>query len=226
MDGILYLELLIFAALMAFSAFFSSSETSLFSLTVRQLDQMDRDGNRRISLIRYLLNEPRRLIITILIGNELVNVSASVISAAIVIDLLGAENTWINLLIMIPLLLLVGEITPKSLAIRNIVGFATFQSRPLRAFAWLITPLRAVVRRIADGFITLLVGRERSRGNLITEDMVRTLADEAVGEGALDDQEAQYISQIFDFGNKTVEELITPRAGIFYLSSSLPPETS
>ncbi len=224
MDSLLYLEFLIFAVLMAFSAFFSSSETSLFSLTVRQLDQMERDGNRRISLIRHLLNEPRRLIITILIGNELVNVSASVISAAIVIDLLGADNKWVNLLIMIPLLLLVGEITPKSLAIRNNVGFAAFQSRPIRAFAWLIAPLRVVVRRIADGFITLLVGRERSRGNIITEDMVRTLADEAVGEGALDHQEAQYISQIFDFGNKTVEELITPRAGIFYLSSSLPPE--
>ncbi len=224
MDGILYLELLIFAALMAFSAFFSSSETSLFSLTVRQLDQMERDGNRRIDLIRHLLNEPRRLIITILIGNELVNVSASVISAAIVIDLLGAGNKWVNLLIMIPLLLLVGEITPKSLAIRNNVRFATFQSRPIQTFAWLITPLRIVIRRVADGFITLMVGRQRSRGNLITEDMVRTLADEAVGEGALDHQEAQYIAQIFDFGNKTVEELMTPRAGIFYLSNSLPPE--
>ncbi len=224
MDSLLYLELLTFAILMALSAFFSSSETSLFSLTVRQLDQMERDGNRRITLIRHLLNEPRRLIITILIGNELVNVSASVISAAIVIELLGADNKWINLLIMIPLLLLVGEITPKSLAIRNNVGFATFQSRPIQTFAWLITPLRAVVRRIADGFITLVVGRQRSRGNIITEDMVRTLADEAVGEGALDHQEAQYIAQIFDFGNKTVEELMTPRAGIFYLSKSLPPE--
>ncbi len=140
MDSLLYLELLAFAGLMALSAFFSSSETSLFSLTVRQLDQMERDGNRRITLIRHLLNEPRRLIITILIGNELVNVSASVISAAIVIELLGADNKWINLLIMIPLLLLVGEITPKSLAIRNNIGFATFQSRPIRAFAWLMAP--------------------------------------------------------------------------------------
>lgn len=88
------------------------------------------------------MSQPRRLIVTILIGNEFVNVAASVISAAIVIQLLGAENKLVNLFIMIPILLLVGEITPKTLAIRDNVAFASFQSRPIEFFAFLITPLR------------------------------------------------------------------------------------
>src|SRR5210317_980364 len=161
---------------MLLSGFFSSSETSLFSLNDLQLEQMRRDDNPRIALIERMLSEPRRLIVTILIGNEFVNVAASVISAAIVIQLFGAENKLVNLFIMVPILLLVGEITPKTLAIRNNVAFATVQSKPIDMFARLITPLRWVVRLVAEWFTTLIVGRELSRGSIVTRDMVRTLA--------------------------------------------------
>lgn len=142
MDITLVIELVLFAVLMPFSGFFSSSETSLFSLNELQLEQMRREDNSSITPIERMLSEPRRLIVTILIGNEFVNVAASVISAAIVIQLLGAENKLINLFIMVPILLLVGEITPKTLAIRNNVTFASFQARPIDLFARLIAPPR------------------------------------------------------------------------------------
>ena len=96
--------------------------------------------DQRIELIERLRSEPRRLIVTILIGNEFVNVSASVISAAMVIHLFG-------------------EITPKVLAIRNNVAFAKVECRPIDLFARLITPLREVIRQIADFFITLIDGK-------------------------------------------------------------------
>ena len=222
MDYVLWLEVGLFVLMMGLSGFFSSSETSLFSLSNVQLEQMRRDQHPRIGLIQRLLSQPRRLIITILIGNELVNVTASVISAAIVIRVLGAEKKWINLLIMVPLLLVVGEITPKVLAIRHNVAFACFESRLVEFFAWLIKPIRLVVRTVADWIITLIIGKERSRGNIITEDMVRALAREAVGEGALDRVEAQFIEQIFDFGNKTLEDVMTPRSDIFFLAMDMP----
>jgi magnesium and cobalt exporter, CNNM family len=217
-----WIEVMLFIALMALSGFFSSAETSLFSLTRTQLEQMRRDGNSRVSLIERLLSQPRRLIVTILIGNEFVNVAASVISAAIVIELLGAQHKLVNLFIMVPILLLVGEITPKTLAIRNNVAFASFLSRPIELFAYLITPLRQAVRSVADGVTTLVVGRERTRSNIVTEDMVRTLAREAVGEGVLDPVEAQYINHIFDLGNKSVAEVMTPHSGIFFLPADMP----
>jgi Mg2+/Co2+ transporter CorB len=222
MDYILWLEVALFVCMMGLSGFFSSSETALFSLSNSQLEQMRRDQHRRYGLIQHLLSQPRRLIITILIGNELVNVTASVISAAVVIRVLGAENKWINLLIMVPLLLLVGEITPKVMAIRHNVAFAGAESKFIDLFARLIRPIRWAVRYVADHFITLIIGKKRSRGNIITEDMVRTLAREAVGEGALDRHEAQYIDQIFDFGNKTIEDIMTPRSDIFFLPQDMP----
>jgi putative hemolysin len=221
LDIPLIAELLAFIVLMLLSAFFSSSETSLFSLNKLQLEQMRRDENSRVGLIERMLSEPRRLIVTILIGNEFVNVAASVISAAIVIQLLGADSKMINLFIMVPILLLVGEITPKTLAIRNNITFASFQSRPIDLFAKLIAPLRWLVRMVSEWFTTLIVGSELDRASIVTEDMVRTLAQEAVGEGVLDQDEARYIEQIFDFGNRTVEDLMTPRSMVFFLSADM-----
>ena len=222
MDIALWIEVILFTILMAFSGFFSSAETSLFSLSKLQLEQMRRDDDPNLGLIERLLSQPRRLIVTILIGNEFVNVAASVISAAIVIQLLGAENKFVNLFIMVPILLLFGEITPKTLAIRNNVAFASLQSRPIEFFARAIKPLRWIVRLVADRVTTLIIGKERILANIVTEDMVRTLAREAVGEGALAPSEARYIDHIFDFGNKTVEELMTPRSNIFFLPADLP----
>lgn len=217
MELTFWLELLLFVFLLVLSGFFSSSETAMFSLNGLQLEQMRRDGNPRIDLIRRMLSEPRRLIVTILIGNEFVNVAASVLSASMVIHLFGAENKLYNLFIMVPILLLFGEITPKTLAIRNNVAFATLESKPIDLFAKLITPVRWAVRTASEWFTTLIVGKERSPGNIVTADMVKTLAHEAVGEGVLDKLEAQFIDQIFELGKLSLEDVLTPRAEINFI---------
>jgi len=221
-DLTFWLELLLFILLLGFSGFFSSSETAMFSLNSVQLEQMRQAGNPNIGLIERLLHEPRRLIVTILIGNEFVNVAASVISAAMVIQLFGAENKLLNLLIMIPILLVIGEITPKTLAIRNNIAFASFESRPIAMFARIITPIRWAVRIVSEWITTLLIGKERSPGNIITEDMVRTLAHEAVGDGVLDHTEARFIDRIFELGEKTLEDLLTPRVEINFIPVDSP----
>jgi len=123
---------------------------------------------------------------------------------------------------MVPILLIVGEITPKTLAIRNKVAFSSFECQPIEVFSKLITPLRWVVRNISDFFITLLIGKERSRGNLVTEDMVRTIAQDAVGKGALDKHEAGYIERIFEFGNIRIEDMLTPRSDIIFIPADTP----
>ena len=216
MDVTIWIELAVCVMLLGFSGFFSSSETALFSLGGVRSEKMPADGNKRVGLIKHLLSEPRRLIATILIGNECVNVAASVLAAATVFQVFGAENKWIDLLIMAPILLLVGEFTPKALATRNNAAFAAFQSVPVDLFARLIGRLRRAVRTVADFFTTLIVGAERSPGSIVTEDMVRTLADEAVGEGALDHTEAQLIDQFFEFNDRTIEDLTTPREQVTF----------
>lgn len=218
MDLAFWLELAVFIILLIFSGFFSSSETAMFSLNSIHLEQMRRDGNPRLDLIERMLSEPRRLIVTILIGNEFVNVAASVISAAMIIEVMGAENKLVNIFVMVPILLVFGEITPKTLAIKNNISFATYESKPIDIFARLITPVRWAVRMVSEFFTSLIVGKERSQGNIITEDMVRTLVQNAVGKGALDHAEAKFIHQIFEFGSKDLEDLMTPRADITFIA--------
>jgi putative hemolysin len=219
MDPIIIFELVLFVGLLALSGFFSGSETALFSLNQSQLEEMEQDKNPQSSLVKSLLEEPRRLIVTILIGNELVNVSASVISATLILQLMdGEEKWWVNIFIMLPILLLFGEITPKTLAMKHNVRFASAVATHLEKFATLITPLRITIRFIADALTTILIGKERVKGSLITEDMVRTLAVQAADEGALETTERQFIDNIFDFGNKTVFDLMTPRSNILTVS--------
>jgi len=218
----LWAQLIGLVALLGLSAFFSSCETSLFSLGRTQIERMKKEQHPRSTLIEQLLSRPRQLIVTILIGNELVNVSASVLSAVIIVQIFGVEMSWLNIVVMVPILLLVGEITPKTLAIGHNVAFAGVQSIWIYRFSTLISPIRWLVRKISDFFITQIVGEERTAANIATEDMVRTLASEAVGDGAIDPREARYIHQIFDFGDKTVRDIATPRSRIFMLPNSMP----
>ncbi|MEG3639724.1 hemolysin family protein [Magnetococcus sp. PR-3] len=220
MDLITVLQLLLFVVLLLLSGLFSSSETALFSLDKLTLERMRQNQHPKLAQIQTLLSEPRRLIVTILIGNELVNVAASNISATLVMQFMGGTDAWwVNIFIMLPILLLVGEITPKTIAVRNNDTVSGLVVGPINLFATLVTPLRGVVRVISELLITLLTGgRKRSSGNIVTEDLVRTLADEAAEDGDLDEVEAEYIHNIIEFGNQTVEAVMTPRSNMVTLN--------
>ncbi|MBF0620722.1 MAG: HlyC/CorC family transporter [Magnetococcales bacterium] len=221
---VLVIQLIVFAVLLGFSGFFSSSETAFFSLNQIQLEQMNRDGNPKVPLIEKLLSKPRQLIVAILIGNEFVNVAASNLSATILLAFLASPDDmwWANIAIMLPLLLLLGEITPKTLAVQNNVAFASFLCRPIDLFSRSVAPLRWIIRHIAEFFTTLLIGKDRGAGSLVTQDMVRTLAKQAADEGAIDSTEHKYIDNIFNFGIQTVGDIMTPRGNIDFVRLNTP----
>ncbi|MBF0614275.1 MAG: HlyC/CorC family transporter [Magnetococcales bacterium] len=223
-DPTILIQLVLFVGLLGCSAFFSGSEVAMFSLNQIQLDQMARENHPRLALIRELLKDPRALITTILIGNELVNVAASNISATLLITFLGGEeNWWVNILVMLPILLLFGEITPKTIAVRNNIVVAGLICHPLSLFRRGITPLRKIVGLISNYFITLAIGEQKEKTASVTEEMVRTLAAQASLDGVLDDTEKTYIDNIFNFGNIRVRDVMIPRAKIFFLAKSTPP---
>ena len=110
-------------ALLFGSAFFSGSETALFSLSRLDLHHLRRTGHAKSDVLHSLLDQPRRLIISILCGNELVNVAAAANMTGILVVLYGDERAgWINVLLMVPLLLMLGEVTPKTIAVSHPVG--------------------------------------------------------------------------------------------------------
>ena len=155
--------------LLACSAFFSSSETALFSLSRLDLQQLRREKNPHSETIHELLDQPRRLIISILSGNELVNIAAAANMTSILVTLYGSgQASWVNLLIMVPLMLLFGEVTPKTIAVSNPVRYSTgVVAKPMAFWIKLISPLRWAIRGIADRITTWLVGEVKTADNFL-----------------------------------------------------------
>jgi CBS domain containing-hemolysin-like protein len=221
-DVMVWVEIGVIVVLLLGAGFFSSAETSLFSLDRTVLAEMRRKSHPVSPVIERLLSQPRRLIVTILIGTEFVNVTSSAMSTGLVIHFFGPGSEWLNVFIMLPILLLLCDIVPKTLAIRHNARFAAFQAPYVDLFARLVSPIRWVLRRVSDWIITLLVGKSRTPASISTEDIVRTLAVEAVDEGSLDTDEARYIQQIFEFGDMTMTDVATPRSQMFVFSDDMP----
>ena len=211
-------RILAFIVLMALSAFFSGSEVALFSLRKSRLDQLKAKGVAGAEVASSLLARPRRLIITILIGNETVNLAASAIVASLVIHWLGEDSKWVAVLIMTPLLMIFGEITPKSVALRRPEWTSQWVARPLAAFAVVATPLRWLFRNLSEWIIRGLGGGRQMADNILSEDEFRILVDMGHEVGELEDQERKLIHNIFEFGDTLVSEIMIPRPDIFLLS--------
>ncbi|MBU1064573.1 hemolysin family protein [bacterium] len=218
---LLYTEISLILFLLFLSGFFSGSETALFSLTRVQIEKMVLSKEERGKNIKRLLERPRRLIITILLGNEFVNISISSISAAIIIGFLGEELPWINIVIVLPVLLLFGEITPKTLAIRKKESFALFVANPLYLFSRIVAPLLWLIRTISDRVVNLFVRESSRTGSILTEDVIKTIVEEGEKEGIIDSLEREYIYNVFDFGDARMDDVMTPRVNMFYLPEEM-----
>ena len=210
--------------LLACSAFFSSSETALFSLSRLDLQQLRREQNPRAETIHELLDQPRRLIISILSGNELVNIAASINMAGILVALYGgADAGWINLIVMVPLLLLIGEVTPKTIAVSNPMRFSSrIVAAPMRLWIGLVAPLVWVIRSLADRITTWFVGEVKAADNILQADEFLTLVEQVAEEGVLDATERALIYNLLDAGETEIVEVMTPRTQMAFINIDMP----
>jgi magnesium and cobalt exporter, CNNM family len=219
-------RLILLCALLLLSGFFSGSETALFSLSraKRQKLAAANDGTSR--LILRLLGKPRRLIATILVGNELVNISTGAVAARLGEDvftrygMLAAEI--ITTLCLLPIILLIAEITPKSIALKTGEMWARVAARPIALFTWIAAPLRLLVQGISSILLFLVRARPPARDEGLKEEEFRALVDVGSEEGELEATERQLIHNVFEFGDKTVAQVMTQSGKMFALSYDLP----
>ncbi|MBF0358755.1 MAG: HlyC/CorC family transporter [Magnetococcales bacterium] len=206
------------------SAFFSGSETALFSLSRMDLQKLRNSRNPQSDKIHELLDEPRRLIISILCGNELVNIASTANMAALMIILVGdADAGWLNIVIMVPLLLLVGEVTPKTFAVTFPIKFsANFSAILLPKWITLITPLREAVRFVADRVTTMIVGEQVEEENILQRDEFRTLLAEGEETGIIDATERVLIDNMLEAAETEIANIMTPRTRITFLDADMP----
>jgi Mg2+/Co2+ transporter CorB len=207
--------------LLVASAFFSSSETALFSLSRLELRELRRKRHPKADLLHALLDQPRRLIISILCGNEIINVAAAANMTAILVHLYSEEQVFLlNILIMVPLLLLFGEVTPKTIAVTNPQQISTrLIASPMSLWLRLVTPLRWLVRLLSERVTTLLVGPEKAPENILQTDEFRTLVEEVVASGELHATERVLIDNLLASGSTEVVEIMIPRTRVAFIAS-------
>ncbi|MCP4047944.1 MAG: DUF21 domain-containing protein, partial [Gammaproteobacteria bacterium] len=176
--------------------------------------------NPRSEIIHELLDQPRKLIISILSGNELVNIAAAVNMASILISLYQPDKVMlINLLVMVPLLLLFGEVTPKTIAVSNPVRYSTsIVAAPLALWVNLIAPIRWAIRGIADWITTRIVGEVKTADNILQVDEFLTLVEQVSEEGGMDATERALIYNLLEANETEIVEVMTPRTQMAFLN--------
>ena len=216
MDDSLFSRSLLLIFLLLCSAFFSACEVAYFSLNSLQLNEMAEKKGRMGRIVNSLLEKPRELLITIYIGNEFVNIAVSVVVTSIAINIFGSLGVGVAIGIGTLLLLIFGDIIPKSISIKFAQPYALFSAYPLKAFAKLVQPAQKLfsvwTERIICSMGVLPHGLKESP---ITDEEFRAMVEVGEGEGVIDSDEKELIQNVIEFGETTVEEVMTPKIDMF-----------
>lgn len=208
------LTIVFIVAGVVFSAFFSSSEAAFLSLQRMRIAHLVATGTPGAKRVAGMIEQPERLLSTILLGNNLVNVAFTALVTVMMISLVDDESLGVLLATVVGTagLLVFGEIIPKTIAVRHSEWVAFLYARPLKVVETLLLPMVAVLQwgtRRLNNVLGTSLGRES-----ITEGEFRTLIDIGEAEGTFEPAEAEMLENVFRFGDMQVREVMTPRTEI------------
>lgn len=219
------LHLVGLGALLLCSSFFSGSETALSALHKAQIQRIREDRKKSSDAIVNFLDEPRRLFITVLFGNTLVNMAfVSVTGSLIYSSIFKGRSSGLAFVIAVLtqtlLLLIFGEIPPKTYAIKHSEKFSRAVAQPLWVFSILIYPFRKALRILTDTFLPLFGVRTIIDKTPLTADEIRAIVKTTEEHGALDEEEGEIIHNIFELHDIPAKEAMVPRTEIVCLEVS------
>lgn len=205
----LYLALLLLCVVLY--AFFNSAETAYVSLERYRLQNMVDEKVKGASRVAKLLEKPERLLSTILTGQNLMSVAATALGTLMAVTLWGDEQgALFATIIMTFILLIFGEATPKTFAVRNRERLSIIFVGPTQFLTWLFRPLVVVLSWISNAF-SRLVGGQTERTTLIRPEDIESMINVGHKEGTVEKNEADMLHNVFDFGDRPVREVIVPR---------------
>lgn len=213
-------EVIILIVLFILSAFFSASETAFTSLSRIKVGRMVEQKLRGAKLVSLLKENSSDFLATILIGNNLANIAASVLATSIIIRMFE-ENGWNMGLavgtatgIMTLLILTFGEIIPKTIAIRKAEKFSLLVAPLIFGLSIILKPFAFIFSIISRPFILLFGGKAPEKGPFISEAEIKLILAAGEKEGVIEEEEREMITSIFEFGDTIVREVMTPRPDI------------
>ena len=211
MDSSSVLQFIFLIVLIALSAFFSSAETALTTVNRVRVRTLIDEGNRRAAVLQKVLDNYSKMLSSILIGNNVVNLSASALTTTLAMKLWGNYAVSIATGVLTLVVLLCGEIVPKNAATLNAEKISLAYARIIYYLMKLLTPLIYIVDRLSVGIMILLHVDPNKKKDQITESELKTYVDVSHEDGVIESEEREMIYNVFDFSDAVAKDIMIPR---------------
>ena len=203
--------------LLLLSAFFSSAETSMTTVNKIRIQSLAEQGNRSAKILEKIIADSSKMLSTILIGNNIVNISASSLATTITMRLFGNAFVSISTGLLTLLVLIFGEITPKTMATIHSEKIALSYARIIYALMVLFTPIVFIVQHLSFLMLHLLGVDPNEKGASMTEHELRTIVNVSQEDGVIESEEKQMIYNVFDFGDSVAKDIMIPRIDMTFV---------
>ncbi len=211
------LQLVILVLLLSASAFFSSAETALMTSNKLRIRNLAENGDKRAEKVLEITANTDKMLSAILIGNNIVNLSASALSTTFTLKLFGSSLVGIATGILTFLILVFGEITPKNVASKNAENMALKYIGIISLLVIVLTPVIYVVNKVAGIVISLFV-KNNDDNNMVTEDELRAMVEVSHEDGVIEKEEKKMIVNVVDFGDTVAGDIMLPRVDMVMVS--------
>ncbi len=223
MDSSDAIQALILIALVGLSAFFSSAETALVTVNKIRIRNLMEEGDRRALILSRVIEDQGKMLSAILIGNNIVNISASSLSTILVTKLLAgtglaAVAAGISTGILTLIVLVFGEITPKTCATIHSERIALRYARIIYIWMTIATPLIFIMNNLSMGILFLMRVDPNDRSESYTEEEIRTIVEVSHEDGVIEPEEREMINNVFDFGDATAKDIMVPKVDMSFLN--------
>ena len=208
--------LLILFVLVVLSAFFSATETAITAVNRHKLRTLSDNGNKKAALLLSMLEDQDDYLSTILIGNNVVNLTASAIATVIATHVGGSFSVGIATGILTLVVLIFGEICPKTTATIRAEKIALRFCGILKFLHTILTPIRVVIQLMARGMLFLFRVDPEDKPDALTEDELRTIVQVSHEEGVIESEEKEMINNVFDLGESMAKDVMIPRVDVIF----------
>lgn len=212
-------QLIAIIILLFLSAFFSSAETALTTVNKIRMRTLAESGNKRAARVLRITDDPGKMLSAILIGNNIVNLSASSVSTSLAIHFFGNAGAGIATGILTFLILIFGEVTPKTMATIKADSMSLYVSAIIELLMKLLTPLIFIINKLSMGLMILLRVNVKDAEQNITEEELRTIVDVSQESGVIENEERDMIHNLFDFGDAEAKEIMVPRIDMTFVQA-------
>lgn len=218
MDTTGVIQLTVIVILVILSAFFSSAETALSTVNKIRIRALVEEGNSRAATVEKILDNYSKMISAILIGNNIVNLSASSLTTTFAIEAIGNYAVGVATGILTLMILMFGEIVPKTWARCYAEKISLVYAPIIYGLMWLLTPVIFIVDIISGGILRLLHIDPNKRMDAMTENELRTYVEVSHEDGVIESEERELIYNVFDFGDALAKDIMIPRIDMTTLS--------